>query len=120
MKTNLKSILNATWKVGLGLLGAGAAVFAIILAICFYLGRCGRADYCDRHISQDVEVHAYQNGVRIWNRATKKYTTKKLRWVSGNPCKGDSLAVFCDKEGRRGYYNTNTGKVIIPAQYNKA
>ena len=120
MKTNLKSILNATWKVGLGLLGAGAAVFAIIIAICFYKGYCGRVDYCDRHISQDVEVHAYQNGVRIWNRATKKYTTKKLRWVSGNPCKGDSLAVFCDKQGRRGYYNTNTGEEVIPAQYNKA
>ena len=95
MKTNLKSILNATWKVGLGLLGAGAAVFAIIIAICFYKGYCGRVDYCDRHISQDVEVHAYQNGVRIWNRATKKYTTKKLRWVSGEACEGDCLAVFC-------------------------
>ena len=78
MNTNLKTILNATWKVGLGLLGAGAAVFAIILAICFYIGRCGRADYGDRHISQDVEVHAYQNGVRIWNRATNT-SEKRMR-----------------------------------------
>lgn len=120
MKTNLKSILNVTGKVGLGLLGAGVAVFAVILAICCYIGRCGRADYGDRTISQDVEVHAYQNGVRIWNRATKKSTTKKLRWVSGEACEGDSLAVFCDKQGRRGYYNTNTGEVVIPAQYTKA
>ena len=99
MKLNLKSFLNTTWKVGLGLLGVGATVFAVILAICCYIGRCGRADYGDRTISQDVEVHAYQNGVRIWNRATNKYTTKRLRWVSGNPCKGDSLAVFCGQMG---------------------
>lgn len=78
------------------------------------------ADYGDRHISQDVEVHAYKNGVRIWNQATKKYTTKKLRWVSGEACEGDSLAVFCDKQGRRGYYNINTGEVVTPAQYKKA
>ena len=78
MKTNLKSILNATWKVGLGLLGAGAAVFAVILAICCYIGRCGRADYGDRTISQDVEVHAYKNGVRIWSRATNT-SEKRMR-----------------------------------------
>lgn len=36
------------------------------------------ADYGDRHISQDVDVHAYKNGVRIWNQATNT-SEKRMR-----------------------------------------
>jgi hypothetical protein len=32
----------------------------------------------------------------------------------------DSLTVFCDKEGKRGYLNVNTGKIVIDGQYNHA
>lgn len=121
MKTNIKSILNATWKVGLGLLGAGAAVFTILLAIAFCESHYGRYEWRDRTLSKDVVVRAYKNNtVRIWNKASKGYTTKKLRWVSGDPCEGDSLTVFCDKDGKRGYLNVKTGEIVIPAQYSKA
>ena len=32
----------------------------------------------------------------------------------------DSLTVFCDKDGKRGYLNVNTGKVVIEGQYKHA
>ena len=120
MKTNLKSILNATWKVGLGLTGAGIAVFCIILAIAFCKENYGRCTWRDRTLYNDIVVRAYQNNsVRILNKTTREYTTQKIRWVSGEPCEGDSLTVFCDKDGKRGYVNVKTGKIVIPAQYNK-
>ena len=121
MRTNFKSIINATWKVGLGLIGAGVAVFTILLAIAFCESHYGRYEWRDRTLSKDVVVRAYKNNtVRIWNKSSKEYTTKKLRRVSGDPCEGDSLTVFCDMDGKRGYLNVKTGEIVIPAQYSKA
>ena len=109
MKTNIKSVLNATWKVSLGLIGAGVAAFTILLAIAFCESHYGRYEWLDRTLSKDVVVRAYKNNtVRIWNKSSKEYTTKKLRWVSGDPCEGDSLTVFCDKDGKRGYLNVKS------------
>ncbi|MGN0188494.1 MAG: WG repeat-containing protein [Candidatus Cryptobacteroides sp.] len=121
MKTKIKSLLNATWKVGLGLIGAGAAVFCILLTIAFCESHYGRCEWRDRTLSNDAVVIAYKNNtVRIKNKAPKEYTTTKIRWVSGDPCEGDSLTVFCDREGKRGYVNVRTGEIVIPAQYGKA
>ena len=121
MKPKLKSVLNAIWKVGLGLIGAGVAVFTILLAIAFCESHYGRYEWRDRTLSKDVVVRAYKNNtVRIWNKSSKEYTTKKLRWVSGDPCEGDSLTVFCDKDGKLGFLNVKTGEIVIPAQYSKA
>ncbi|MGM9736023.1 MAG: WG repeat-containing protein [Candidatus Cryptobacteroides sp.] len=121
MTTTLKSILNVTWKVGVGLIGAGVAVFCIILSIAYYQSHYGRLEWRDRTLSANVVARAYEdNTVRIWNKSTKEYTTKRIRWVSGEPCNGDSLTVFCDKEGKRGFVNVKTGEVVIPAQYSKA
>ena len=61
MNTTLKRILNATWKVGLGLVGAGAAVFAILLAIAFCESHYGRYEWRDRTLSKDVVVRACEN-----------------------------------------------------------
>ena len=121
MKPKLKSVLNVIWKVGLGLIGAGVAVFTILLAISFCESHYGRYERLNRTLSKDVVERAYKNNtVRIWNKATNQYTTKKLRWVSGDPCEGDSLTVFCDKDGKRGFLNVKTGEIVIPAQYSKA
>lgn len=119
MNTNFKTMLNAIWKVGLGLIGIGVAVFSIIFAVAFHKGFFGR--WCERTLSPDIVVWGYEdNTVRIYNKATKDYTTKKILWVSGTPCEGDSLTVFCDKEGKRGFLNIKTGEITIPAQYTKA
>lgn len=121
MNTKLKDILNATWKVGLGLIGAGVALFGLILLAVFYKEYYGRDCWGDRTLSQNVVVRAFNNNtVRIWDKAGRKYLTGRLRWVSLSPCDGDSLTVYCDKEGKRGYINANTGEIVIPAQYSKA
>ena len=121
MKINLKSILNATWKVGVGLFGAGFALLCVLYAIAFCQRHYGRAEWFDRTLSPDVVMRVYRNNtVRLWDKANGRYTTEKLRWVSGEPCAGDSLTVFCDLEGWRGFVNVKTGNIVIPAQYRKA
>lgn len=120
MNAKLKTILGVTWKVGLGLFGLAAAVIGILIANVWYEETCGRDYYHDKTLSESIVVEAYNNNrVRVKNKTTGKYTTPKLKWVSGTPQR-DSLTVFCDKDGLRGYLNVNTGEIVIPAQYSKA
>ena len=120
MNTTLKSILNTTWKVGLGLFGLAALVIGILIFSVWHEERYGRDYWNDTTLSANVKVEAYNNNtVRVWSRKEARYTTGKLRWVSGTP-ERDSLTVFCDKDGKRGYLNVNTGEIVIPAQYSKA
>lgn len=120
MNAKLKTILGVTWKVGLGLFGLAAAVIGILIVNVWYEETRGRDYYNDKTLSENIRVEAYNNNtVRIWNKKEARYTTKRLRWVSGTP-ERDSLAVFCDKDGKRGYLNVNTGEIVIPAQYSKA
>lgn len=120
MNTNLKRILNVTWKVGLGLIGLAALAIGILIFSVWYDESYGRDYLHDFTLSEKVKVEAYNNNtVRVWSKKQARYTTKKLRWVSGTP-ERDSLTVFCDKNGRRGYLNVNNGEIVIPAQYSKA
>lgn len=120
MNAKLKTILSVTWKVGLGLFGLAAAVIGILITYVWYEETRGRDYYHDKTLSENVVVEAYNNDlVRVKNKKTGKYTTPKLKWVSGTPQR-DSLTVFCDKNGLRGYLNVNTGEIVIPAQYSKA
>ena len=120
MTQKIHSILNLTWKVGLGLLGLAAIVIGILIVDVWYEETRGRDRHHDRTLSSDVVVVAFHNNtVRVWNRRTRRYTTQTLRWVSGTP-ERDSLTVFCDRNGKRGFLNVKTGKIVIPAQYDKA
>ena len=120
MKISIKSILGATWKVGLGLFGLGTAIIGILAAITWHEKTHGHMYWYDRTLTGNIVVESYfDNTVRVWDKESGSYTTGKLRWVSGAP-RNDSLTVFCDTEGRRGYINVKTGKIAIPAQYNKA
>ena len=120
MKPVLKKILSLTWKVGLGLLGLGALILGLLVADVWYSNRFGRYYSNDKTLSKDVVVEAYHNNtVRVRNKATGKYTTPKIRWVAGTP-ERDSLTVFCNKKGKRGFLNVKTGEIVIPAQYSKA
>lgn len=115
MKTTINSILNLTWKVGLGLVGLVAGIIIFFLVINWYDGRYGRAAWRDETLSKNVEVHGFNDGrVRIYNSETEKYVTPKLRWVSGTP-RNDSLTVYADKKGNRGYLDCNSGKIVLPA-----
>ncbi|MBO4568646.1 MAG: WG repeat-containing protein [Candidatus Methanomethylophilaceae archaeon] len=120
MNTTAKRILSITWKVGLGLAGLAAAVFVFLLICVWYEKSHGRNFSRDLTLSKDIVVRGFNdNTVRVWDKAACKYTTGKLRWVAGPP-RRDSLTVFCSKEGRRGFLNVRTGRIVIPAQYRKA
>ena len=116
MNTTLKRILSATWKVGLGLLGLATTVIGILIAEVWHEEKYGRATWKDKTLSKDIQVHGFNNNcVRIWDRSTASYISHKLRWVSGTPLR-DSITVYCDLDGNRGYLNCNTGKIVIPAE----
>lgn len=120
MNAKLKTILGVTGKVGLGLLGLTAAVIGILIANVWYEETRGRDTCNDKTLSADIVVESYNNNrMRVKNKKTGKYTTPKVIWVSGAP-ERDSLTVFCDKNGLRGYINVNTGEIVIPAQHSKA
>ena len=116
MKEKFAKVFNAAWQVGVVLVGLWA-ILIFYRQVNYY---CGRARWRDKTISADVVVRAYRNDTwRVYNKRTGHYTTKKVRWVSGTPAR-DSLTVFCDKKGYRGFLNVNSGEIVIPSQYGKA
>lgn len=118
----LQKPFNFCWKAGL-------VLFAVVLVM-----EIGRAVYetCCNHLGltyyywQDedlgdgIEIRYFSNNqCAAYERVTGKRMSPKVRWISCVP-ERDSLTVFCDKEGRRGFLNVNTGKVEIEAQYSHA
>ena len=56
MNAKLKSILNATWKVGCGLIGLAAIGIGILLAAVWYENTYGRAYGKDKTLSKDIRL----------------------------------------------------------------
>ena len=113
---------NFCWKAGLAIL---AIVFLIQLAEAL-IDTCkdhlGLTHYSwgDENLGMNIEIrHFSNNQAATYNKLTDKRLSPKVRWISCVP-ERDSLTVFCDKEGKRGYLNVNTGKVVINGQYNHA
>lgn len=120
MKKNLIRVLNATWKIGVGFLGLFALMLAIRLGSFIYRDYLGRATWNDKTLSENVVVRAWnRGGCRVYNKEDGHYTTPKVSWVAETP-ENDSLTVYCDKKGYRGFLNVMTGEIVIPAKYNKA
>ena len=59
--------------------------------------------------------------VRLVDLSSGRNLSPGLRWVV-TPVKEseDSIAVFCKRNGKRGFLNVNTGKTLIRAKYRKA
>ena len=66
-----------------------------------------------------VAIKEADGNVTIMNKETGEVTAEKIKfdWTSSSP--NDSLGVFCS-DGKRGYYNSYTGKIVVPAQYHRA
>lgn len=115
MKKKLIILLSLAWKAGLALLGLAALVIGILIVAEWHEDNYGRSRWRDMTLSDGVDVHYFADQrVRVWNNRTGKYVTQKLRWVSCTP-ERDSLTVYCDKNGNRGYINCNTGEIVIRA-----
>ena len=119
------------WKkimiVGLCLFAAAALVFVGLLCQVYY-DKYHRVDYWEswsEQISPNILLtHGYvgmEKFEQLKDLRTGKHTTPRLNHVFVNEdSTNDSLVVFRTKDHLRGYLNINTGKIIIPAQYQRA
>ena len=119
------------WKkffiVALCVLAFAATIFVGLL-IHIHYEKEHKVSYWEsqpQHVSPTIlMVHGYHgmNGfVRLKDMQTGKFTTPELQHIFVNEYSTeDSLVVFRTFDRKRGYINVQTGKIIIPAQYNRA
>ena len=116
-----RKMLNVGWKVALVVIGIFALCLIVSVVWVHKNKHCGEdAHYWDRDLSENICVHVLCSGdVRVYDRRAEKYVTPRLEWVSGTPDR-DSLTVFCDRDGKRGFLNIYTGKIAIEGRYEHA
>lgn len=109
------------------IVGISAWAVIIVIAAAALIASCSQ----DNSISEDasdsgmllnddlVAIKESDGNVTIKNTETGEVTAEKIKfdWTSSSP--NDSLGVFCSK-GKRGYYNSYTGKIVVEAQYRRA
>ena len=121
-----------TWKkiliASFALVAVGIACISII-AGCEYLDYRMRDNYThhglEKRVSEHITmVHGDRAGYsfcRLKDTRTGEFTTPKLSHVYLNEYTDDSLVVFRSKDReKRGFININTGRIVIPAQYDRA
>ena len=119
------------WKkimiVALCVLALGSVTTAVFWASEWYAHR-HRVIYWEtptRYISKHIQlVYGYHGNIsfeRLRDTRTGEFTTPELNHVFINEYNSeDSLVVFRSFDHKRGYINKNTGKIVIPAQFNRA
>ena len=118
----LKKPFVLAWKIGSIVIGV-----VIVIALTEEIWeacseRLGMTHYywCDEDLAGDIEIQHYSNNLcATYNKRTGKRISSKMKWISGVPDR-DSLTVFCDKDGKRGFLNIYTGEVEIQGQYSHA
>lgn len=81
---------------------------------------CYDPDCCNsEYLSQNLYYHNSDDGKGyVFNSLTKEKIIRNMDWIY-LPEGEDSLVCFSDGK-KRGYFNKNTGEVVIPARYNHA
>lgn len=121
----------STWKkvmiCALCLLSAAALVFTGLVCHVYYEKKHPYYQYVPSPMRlSDHIVMEYVKGydayrVRLKDMRTGKYTTPQLQHVFLTQYNDhDSLAVYRSLDYERGYVNIYTGKIVIPAKYNRA
>lgn len=107
----------------------GASVWGVILCvfIAAVIASCSQNEPVAEKPSDEglllnddlVAIKESDGNITIKNTQTGEVTAEKIKfdWTSASP--NDSLGVFCTDK-KRGYYNSYTGKIVIPAQYRRA
>lgn len=109
------------------IVGAATWTMIAIIVVIALISSCSQ----DNSISEDasdsgmllnddlVAIKESDGNLTIKNTETGEVTAEKIKfdWTSSSP--NDSLGVFCSK-GKRGYYNSYTGKIVVEAQYRRA
>lgn len=116
-----RKVLNISWKVALVVIGIFAALLIFSVVWEQKNHHYGKdPHYWDRDLSENICVHVFNSeSVCVYDRSAGKYVTPRLKWVAGTPDR-DSLTVFCDKDGKRGFLNVKTGEIVIGGRYKHA
>lgn len=73
----------------------------------------------EKRLGDHYLYEEYSNGEkRVKDLNTEQVVLEDLQWIVSSEA-GDDLAVFC-QQGKRGYWNCSTGRVEIPARYERA
>lgn len=109
------------------IVGISAWAVIIVIAAAAVIASCSKEEPISEKVSDQglllnddlVAIHEEDGNITIKNNETGEVTAEKIKfdWTSSSP--NDSLGVFCS-DGKRGYYNSYTGKIVVPAQYRRA
>ncbi len=120
IRDHWKQVFKGVFKVSLIVL-AGFAIFLTYTIVEIEWDK-NHGPYGGQLINEHNQIYIqyYADGTeRVRNLKTRKWTTPKIRWAANEPPQ-DSISVFCDKKGLRGFYNTHTGKITLPGAYRHA
>lgn len=108
-------------------LGISAWTFITAIIVFSFVASCSHPEPVTAKPSEDglllnddlVAIKEDDGNITIKNTETGEVTAEKIKfdWTSASP--NDSLGVFCS-DGKRGYYNSYTGKIVVEAQYRRA
>lgn len=121
---NIDTDMNRKNKIIVGIAIWGVMLCPVVAAI---IGSCSKPEPIANKPSDEglllnddlVAIKENDGNITIKNTQTGEVTAEKIKfdWTSASP--NDSLGVFCS-DGKRGYYNSYTGKIVVPAQYRRA
>ena len=127
MKVNGKKIWSVTWKTLTGIV-----LFLMVIGGGFLLNAYFHSwEFQHRYGSDSVDKYYPANSTTFmieekWGKyyrtidaLTGKKLTPKLKYIY-NGRVNDTLTVFQDKKGKRGYLNAYTGQIALPAKYEHA
>lgn len=117
------------WRLFAVSMAVIVALFAILLTYAFFnvmYEKHFEEKYCydpdcrhSEYLGKNIYYHNTNDGKSyVFNSQTQEKTLKRLLWIA-KPSGKDSLVCFCDGK-KRGFFNKNTGEVVIPAQYDHA
>lgn len=127
MQVNGKKVWSVTWKTLTGIVLLWMAIGGGLLLNAYFHSW----DFQHRYGSESVDKYypaisssfmiecKWGEYYRTIDATTGEKLTPKLQYIY-NGFVSDTLTVFQDKKGKRGYLNAYTGKIAIPAQYEHA
>lgn len=113
-----------------GVFASSAAVFMLCLAVmmvvrtygCYSRGqhwRYGREHSLNVQLAGDIYYHHANDGQGyVFDAAKKEKLLEDVQWIAPS-VDDDSLVCFCDGS-KRGFFNKNTGKVVVSPAYETA
>lgn len=123
MKEIKKARFITAWRILVAAGMVGVIVLAAIFGYMFYKheirdSRNSRTWTTDSDYSDSYVIEQHLDYLRLKDVKTGEYLTPKLTYLHDKNLK-DSITVF-RQDGKRGFLNIYTGRIIIPAQYDKA